>query len=81
MVAVLKYPNPIPGAWNNRPTAVEPGEEYGDLIVQYRTYNYPNNFSRFLCKCKCGTLTIVSGKNLSSGNTTSCGCLKGKGRR
>jgi len=27
------------------------------------------------CSCSCGTLTLVTGTNLRSGNTTSCGCV------
>ena len=28
------------------------------------------------CKCECGSCTVVSSGDLSSGNTKSCGCLK-----
>lgn len=29
----------------------------------------------WLCKCSCGVERVVTGRNLSSGNTKSCGCL------
>lgn len=35
-----------------------------------------NNRAKWLCKCDCGNTTIVSTKNLSSGNTSSCGCKR-----
>lgn len=28
------------------------------------------------CRCECGKLTTISGKNLRNGNTQSCGCYK-----
>lgn len=31
--------------------------------------------NRWLCKCECGTEGFVFGSNLTSGNSTSCGCL------
>lgn len=31
---------------------------------------------RWLCKCSCGKLIVVSASNLRTGNTKSCGCLK-----
>ena len=53
----------------------EIGNTYGYLTVIERA---PSNDGRakWLCKCKCGNETIVTGKNLRSGNTQSCGCLK-----
>lgn len=33
-----------------------------------------NNCVFWLCDCKCGKTTIVSTRNLNSGNTKSCGC-------
>ena len=30
----------------------------------------------WLCQCKCGSIVFVSGNNLRSGHTKSCGCLK-----
>ncbi|GAB6905633.1 conserved hypothetical protein [Desulfosarcina cetonica] len=30
----------------------------------------------WLCRCRCGRLTVVNGANLTSGKTRSCGCLQ-----
>ena len=35
-----------------------------------------NNHYEWKCKCCCGNIVIVSGGNLSSGHTNSCGCLQ-----
>lgn len=32
--------------------------------------------SRWLCQCECENTTIVTGDNLRSGNTTTCGCTR-----
>lgn len=32
------------------------------------------------CKCECGNMCVVSGKNLRNGNTNSCGCKKNKSK-
>lgn len=36
---------------------------------------------KWLCKCDCGNLHIVSANNLKRGQVKSCGCLKQKGTR
>ena len=33
---------------------------------------------RWLCRCECGEETIARMDSLKDGNTTSCGCMKGK---
>lgn len=35
-----------------------------------------NRYHKWKCLCTCGNYCIVVGKNLSSGGTKSCGCLK-----
>lgn len=32
--------------------------------------------SKWICKCICGNLTVVTTSHLNSGHTKSCGCLK-----
>jgi hypothetical protein len=49
------------------------GQRFGKLTVIARG---ENDKSRFICKCNCGTTTLVVGGNLRSGNTKSCGCLR-----
>lgn len=51
----------------------ETGNVYGYLTVLERG---PNNGTRatWVCKCKCGNIVTVIGKNLRNGTTKSCGC-------
>lgn len=47
------------------------GEKYGKLtVVRFDS----GNPVKWLCKCECGNNTIVRASNLTSGNTSSCGC-------
>lgn len=39
-------------------------------------YPYNNNYKKWVCLCDCGKETIVDKNNLTSGNTSSCGCLR-----
>uniref|UniRef100_A0A6M3ILR1 Treble clef zinc finger domain-containing protein n=1 Tax=viral metagenome TaxID=1070528 RepID=A0A6M3ILR1_9ZZZZ len=52
---------------------------FGRLIV-VKLYDFKqyksNNKHRWYCECECGNTTIVSGENLKSGTTQSCGCLR-----
>lgn len=60
--------------------AVCVGKRYGRLVVIERTtdhiYKSGRREARWKCLCDCGNETAVMGGNLSSGNTTSCGCHK-----
>ena len=55
-------------------------QRFGNLTVislhHTKTYNCGQSVEFYLCKCDCGNETIVSKKNLTSGHTNSCGCLK-----
>jgi len=55
----------------------EVGRRYGRLVVVSRE---PDGHSRrgekrWLCKCDCGTMTVVYQGNLRRGQSKSCGCL------
>jgi hypothetical protein len=50
------------------------GETFGRLTV-VRYEGQCKNTALWRCKCACGNEVVVSGKNLRSGNTKSCGCL------
>ena len=50
---------------------------FGKLIAEKRMRE--NNITFYLCKCDCGNIIKVDGRNLSSGHTSSCGCIKSKG--
>ena len=56
----------------------EIGNKYGALTVIARGPNTNQGRAQWVCECECGNQTIVLGKNLRSGNTKSCGCLKSK---
>lgn len=48
------------------------GQQFGRLTVVQLAADRP---TRWLCRCVCGTTTIVWASALTSGNTQSCGCL------
>jgi hypothetical protein len=54
------------------------GKVFSRLTVIRRVESYiqPDGkpLINYLCLCKCGNETIVTGKNLKNGNTKSCGC-------
>ena len=52
----------------------EVGNVYGYLTVIERVENEGTR-AKWRCKCKCGNIIEVIGKNLRNGNTRSCGCL------
>lgn len=49
------------------------GSKYGKLTVLERIPG--TSPIKWLCRCDCGNLTQVTGNNMKSGNTTSCGCV------
>jgi len=51
------------------------GQRFGRLFVVERDLSVRKN-AMWKCICDCGNETVVSGINLRSGNTKSCGCLK-----
>lgn len=56
------------------------GKKFGRLTVIKRngTHVFPSGQKRptWLCKCECGNEITVFARNLKTGNTQSCGCLK-----
>lgn len=55
------------------------GQRFGRLTVVSCAGRTSSRQAKWRCICDCGNITIVSGGNLRSGNTTSCGCSrKGK---
>jgi len=53
----------------------EMGNKYGRLTVIERAGQTKQEEAAWLCRCQCGKELVVSGQNLRSGNTKSCGCL------
>ena len=48
-------------------------DRFGRLTVLYPDPQYAD---KCICRCDCGTLCSVQEKNLKSGHTKSCGCLR-----
>ena len=56
----------------------ETGNRYGKLTV-LKMDDIRDNFGRlkWICQCDCGNIKSISGADLRSGNTSSCGCNAG----
>jgi len=52
------------------------GRRFGRLIALYDTGEREYRMVVWHCKCDCGNEVDVRGDNLTSGNTTSCGCYQ-----
>lgn len=53
------------------------GQRFGYLTVIRRAEeNTKAGKAKWVCKCDCGNESIATGRNLVSGNSTSCGCMK-----
>lgn len=52
------------------------GQRFGKLTVIKDSGKRVNHKVMWLCQCDCGNQIEVSGDNLKSGNTKSCGCLR-----
>jgi hypothetical protein len=56
----------------------------GRIIHRWTVFSIhsPSNLTwRWLCRCRCGTWKVVSGKTLNQGTSHSCGCLATEKRR
>ena len=51
------------------------GQKFGRLTVAWPVGQNQSRHIMWLCFCSCGKFKVVSGRNLVSGNTKSCGCL------
>ena len=51
------------------------GQKFGRLTVVQREGTSSNGCATWRCRCECGNEVVVTGGNLRSGNTTSCGCF------
>lgn len=61
---------------------IKPNMSFGNLITIKRLNEQDNAHNDYwLCKCICGNITKATTRNLKSGNTTSCGCVKSKGEQ
>ena len=53
------------------------GERFGKLVVLEESGKNKKKEILWLCQCDCGNKTLVPTYSLTSGNTKSCGCIKG----
>ena len=49
---------------------------YGRLTAKYQVKRNKHNQIQWFCECSCGNTCVVVGYNLTTGHTTSCGCLQ-----
>jgi hypothetical protein len=63
----------VPG--KGRPAKNELGKRYGWLTVIELQPRGGGPHSRWICRCDCGTETVVPSKDLRSGHSRSCGCV------
>ena len=54
------------------------GKRFGQLVVLEECKERQNKKVMWLCQCDCGNKKIVSGNNLKSGTTTTCGGYRHK---
>lgn len=55
------------------------GKRFGQLLVlseAKRPKNIKGTAAFWLCRCDCGNEKVIRGKNLKTGDTRSCGCLR-----
>ena len=52
------------------------GRTYGRLTVIEQAGRTPDRSVRWLCECECGSKKTVVSRQLQSGDTKSCGCLR-----
>lgn len=59
------------------------GQKFHRLtVIKRHSENNKQNKPMWVCKCDCGQMIVVTGSDLKSGNTKSCGCWdKDVGRR
>ena len=55
------------------------GQRFGKLLVVERIPGNKDKEGQWKCQCDCGGYTITNTANLTTGHTTSCGCIKSKG--
>ena len=51
------------------------GQRFGKLVV-LKLFEVRNASAYWLCRCDCGTIKTIRGRNLRSGETLSCGCIR-----
>ena len=55
------------------------GKRFGRLVVLSEAERNKCGSRRWLCQCDCGEQKAITGNNLSTNQTTSCGCFQREG--
>ena len=55
------------------------GKRFGKLVALKNNGSANNGYTLWECRCDCGTVCVVSSRDLLDGSTKSCGCLKSFG--
>lgn len=55
------------------------GKRFGKLLVLERVAGNKEKTGKWVCRCDCGSIIMVSSDKLLSGHTQSCGCIRSKG--
>lgn len=61
--------------WGRSTVVDRVGKRYGRLVVVARAPERKKKLPEWVCRCDCGGTAVVSGANLESGGSKSCGCL------
>jgi hypothetical protein len=62
---------------NHMPALIDlNGQRFGRLLAGKQADSTPRGDARWHCVCNCGATTVVCGKYLKAGRTTSCGCYQ-----
>lgn len=57
------------------------GKTFGHLKVVAPAGQNEHGNSIWECQCRCGQTKVVLYQHLTTGGTTSCGCMRGKWKR
>ena len=48
----------------------------GRIFGQLEVIEYDKDKKKWKCKCKCGNMAYIATRNLKTGNTKNCGCMR-----
>ena len=60
-------------------TTIKIGQKFGKLTVVSKGSPAKDYASRWICRCECGSITLVRSSNLLRGISRSCGCVNSWG--
>lgn len=78
--ALLRCPGPKPQR-SDRRQRTQPEQRFHELTTRRIVGRDRHGGLLWECACSCGRLCVVRGTNLRSGNTRSCGHLRGRPKK